>query len=576
MSTNAANRISLCALLAVALFVGSGFAQSNARLWGIVSDSSGAVVGGAEVVVHNQATGTEYSAKTNASGAYEMPALQVGTYKMQVRAAGMQTETITGFVLQVGETVRRDFSLTVGQTSTEVTVPAEAPVIDASTIQLGQVIDYKMTQEIPLNGRHFVDLSLLTPGTVTPPANGFLTAPLRGQGSFSFNTAGQREDTVNFMVNGINLNDIVQNQITFQPSINTVSEFTVDNSTYSAQYGRNSGAIVNIATRSGTNAFHGELFDWVRNETLDARNYFAQQRAPFKRNNFGAALGGPIEKDRAHFFLSYEALRQRQGITTNSLVLTAAQRNQVAATSDSAIKQLAALIPAANDPTGGFYVSSATAPVNLDQGTADVDVSLGTQDRLHGYLALQQDLRQEPTLQQNTLPGWGDTRHSRRQISTINEDHVFSPTLTNSVRFGYNRIHITFQPNRLLNSADFGINNGVNAAIGLAQIDVGGFALDFGGPATFPSGRGDTTVALSDTLSYLHGRHFWSVGGAAKSGELTTTTSRWTRQSFVLRTSRSLSATMPRRLPTWAPLRIGFSTRRMALLSRTISSGRPG
>ena len=110
-----------------------------------------------------------------------------------------------------------------------------------------------------MNGRHFVDLGLLIPGSVTPPQNGFLTAPLRGQGSFAINTAGNREDTVNFMVNGINLNDMVQNQITFQPSINTVSEFKVDNSTYSAEYGRNSGAIVNIATRSGSNAFHGEV-----------------------------------------------------------------------------------------------------------------------------------------------------------------------------------------------------------------------------------------------------------------------------------------------------------------------------
>ncbi len=516
MSSKIARRTLLCILFLVGFLVNSGFAQSNARLWGIVTDPSGAVLAGADVSVRNQATGAEYTAKTNEAGIYQVASLPVGTYRVQVAAHGMQSQTINDLLLQVGENVRRDVSLTVGAASTTISVSGEAPVVDASTIEVGQVIDSKTTQEIPLNGRHFVDLSLLTTGTVTPPANGFLTAPLRGQGSFSFVTAGQREDTVNFMINGINLNDIVQNQITFQPSINTVSEFKVDNSTYSAQYGRNSGSIVNIATRSGTNEFHGEVFDWLRNEKLDASNRFALKKAPFKRNNFGAAFGGPIKTDRAHFFLSYEGLRQRQGLNTDSLVLTSAQQLQVAATSDPTIKQLAAFIPAANDSTGSFFLSSATAPVNIDQGTADIDVSLTNSDRVHGYYALQQDLRQEPTLQGNTLPGWGDTRQSRRQIMTVNEDHIFSSSMTNSIRLGYNRIHITFQPNRLLNSANFGINNGINAAIGLAQIDVGGFALDFGGPSGFPQGRGDTTAVLSDTFNYLHGRHSWTIGGEVR------------------------------------------------------------
>src|SRR5205085_4653701 len=217
--------------------------------------------------------------------------------------------------------------------STEVvSVEATAPIIETTTMTVGQSIDQRTVQEIPLNGRHFVDLGLLIPGSVTPPQNGFLTAPLRGQGSFAINTAGNREDTVNFMVNGINLNDMVQNQITFQPSINTVSEFKVDNSTYSAEYGRNSGAIVNIATRSGSNAYHGELFEFLRNNAYDARNFFntkAAIQSPFKRNQFGANFGGPIIKDKTFFFLSYEGLRQRQGLTLNSQVLTDSQRQQV-------------------------------------------------------------------------------------------------------------------------------------------------------------------------------------------------------------------------------------------------------
>jgi hypothetical protein len=497
-------------------FASRAFAQSNSKLRGTVTDPSGAVVVGADVTVNNGATGLQYTAKTNSIGSYEMPSVPVGIYSIRVTASGMRPVAAKGLALDVGQTVERNFQLVLGASTTEVDVSGEAALVDTGSATLGQVIDQKTVQEIPLNGRHFVDLSLLTPGTVTPPANGFLTAPLRGQGSFAFNTAGQREDTVNFMINGINLNDIVQNQITFQPSINTVSEFKVDNSTYSAQYGRNSGAIVNIATRSGTNSFHGEMFEWLRNETLDAKNYFAVTKAPFKRNNFGAALGGPIKTNRAHFFLSYEGVRQRQGLTIDSPVLSDAQRAQALATGDAAIQKLVPLIQPANavDSKGNaIFLGSASAPVNIDQGTADVDVDLSKNDRLHGYLAIQQDLRQEPTLQGNTLPGWGDTRQSRRQIGTINEDHIFSNTLTNTIRLGYNRIHITFQPNQQLNAANFGIDSGVNASIGLPQIDVGGFALDFGGPSGFPQGRGDTTAVLSDTVNYLHGRHAFAIGG---------------------------------------------------------------
>src|SRR6516225_4186306 len=495
--------------------------QSTAVLKGTVTDALGAAIPHAKVVVKNQGTGVEWNTESDNVGSYLVPALPIGPYQISISATGFETAVFRNITLPPATTMTQNVEMKIGQVSEEVLVTVETPVIDASTITMGQVIDQKTTQELPLNGRHFVDLSLLTPGTVTPPQNGFLTAPLRGQGSFAFNTAGQREDTVNFLVNGINLSDMVQNQITFQPSINTVAEFKVDNSTYSSEYGRNSGAIVNIATRSGTNEFHGEFFDFLRNSAMDARNFFnptSVDQAPFKRNNFGAAAGGPIRRNRAHFFASYEALRQRQGLTINSLVLSPAQQAQAQASTDPAVKALAALIPASNATENGlpFLVSSALAPVNIDQGTGDIDVELTGKDRLHGYFALQQDLRQEPTLQGNTLPGWGDTRTSRRQIGTIGEDHVFGPSVTNSLRVGYNRIHIVFNPNQRLNSANFGINSGVNAAIGLAQIDIQGGALDFGGPSVFPQGRGDTSGIANDTLSWLKGRHSLAFGGEVR------------------------------------------------------------
>ncbi|MGC2697058.1 MAG: TonB-dependent receptor [Candidatus Angelobacter sp.] len=316
---------------------------------------------------------------------------------------------------------------------------------------------------------------------------------------------------------------MVQNQITFQPSINTVSEFKVDNSTYSAEYGRNSGAIVNIATRSGTNQYHGELFEFIRNHDLDARNFFNTRfitangvqtpnpQATFKRNNFGANFGGPIVKDKTFFFLSYEALRQRQGIPLSTAVLTDAQRAQVQAGGNPTSLQLLSLIPAAN--SGNNFVGSATAPVNIDQGTADISHNFSSNLRLHGYFAIQEDLRQEPTLQGDTLPNFGDTRQSRRQIATVNLDHTLSANTVNEVRLGFNRIHIVFSPNALQNPSSFGIQDGISTSAGLPFITIGTTSIAMGGPNGFPQGRGDTTGVLSDTLNYVRGRHSLKFGG---------------------------------------------------------------
>jgi Carboxypeptidase regulatory-like domain/TonB dependent receptor-like, beta-barrel len=506
-------RLLLLVFLAAGLSVET-WAQNTASIKGTVTDASGAAIAGAKVTVKNTNQGIERVTQTNADGYYEVPALPPGTYSVDVQQQGFEHAVANDVPLQVSRNSVQDFRLKIASTDTVVTVESTLPVVESTSISVGQVIDNKTVQDIPLNGRHFVDLALLIPGTVTPPQNGFLTAPLRGQGSFAFNSAGQREDTTNFMVNGINLSDEVQNQITFQPSVNTVQEFKVNNSTFSAEYGRNSGSIVNIATRNGTNDLHGEVFEYYRNNAMDARNFFntsPNPQAQFNRNNFGAAAGGPIKKDRAFFFASYEGLRQRQGITVNTLVPTDAERATV---TNANIAKLVALIPHVNSGTNRF-TGSISAPVNIDQGTGDLQFNLTQNDTLHGYLAIQQDLRQEPTLQGNNLPGWGDTRQARRQIMTVNETHVFGPRLTNEARLGYNRIHISFAPNALLDPSSFGIANGLSGPVGLPQISVNN-ALNIGGPAGFPQARGDTTAVFSDTLHYLRGRHSLAIGGEVR------------------------------------------------------------
>jgi outer membrane receptor protein involved in Fe transport len=497
-------------------FDGVAFAQSTGSIGGIVTDAVGAVIPNASVTIQSQGTGETHASRTDASGIYLVPALPVGTYRIEVKSPGMQTTLASGVELSVGSALRQDFSLQVGSAAETVEVSGAAPLIDSSTASLGSVVDRHTVQEIPLNGRHFIDLSLLTPGTVTPPVNGFLTAPLRGQGSFAFNSAGGREDSVNYMINGINLSDPNQNQITFQPTINTVDEFKIDNSTFSAEYGRNSGSVVNIATRSGENVWHGEAYEYVRNDFFDARNFSnpvgLQPQSQFVRNQFGGDGGGAIIKNKLFAFLSYEQLLQRQGVSLSGTVLTAAQRSQALATGSPAIQALLPLIPLANSGTDQF-AGSASAPVNIEQGTTNVSYLLNAAHRLNFYYAIQRDQRNEPpTTDGNSFPGGGDQRNGTRQLLTFNEDWTLSPTLTNEFRAGANRIHIVFAADNTDAAPAFGINSGVTAPIGLPQIMVAG-AFTFGGIAGFPQGRGDNVGTFSDTLSWVHGKHIIKFGG---------------------------------------------------------------
>ncbi len=510
------HRLTIVGMFALLLFRSdSAPAQSTSAIQGTITDTSGSVIPKAKVTARNAGTAEERTATTDNTGTYVIPALAPGTWRVQAQAAGMQTVTAGNLAVEVDRTVVQNLTMGVAGATEVVQITAQAPVVEDTTMTVGEVVNYRTVQEIPLNGRHFVDLGVLIPGSVTPPANGFLTAPLRGQGSASFNTAGQREDTVNFMINGINLNDMTNGQITFQPTISTVQEFKVDNSTYSAEYGRNSGAIVNIATRSGTNEFHGEAFEFVRNDYFDARNYFNRkgvQQSPFKRNQFGGDVGGPIRRNKTFFFLSYEGLRQRQGLTINQTVLSDAQRAQAAVIGNPTVLKLLPLIPQANS-SGNKFVGSATAPVNIEQGTANISHEFSSSDRVNGYFVLQHDIRQEPTLQANNIPGFGDTRESRRQIFTLNETHVFTPTMVNEARLGYNRIHIVFTPNAQYNPVDFGINDSVTTSIGLPQVSFRDIGLNFGGPSGFPQGRGVYTAVFSDSLNYLRGKNSFKFGG---------------------------------------------------------------
>ena len=513
-------RVFLGLFFFVVLFAGLGsaaLAQTTASIKGTVTDASGAAVSGAKVTVKSTGLGIERTATTNTNGDYEFAALPPGSYSVQVEMQGFQSQRAPSVILEVSQNSVQNFGLKVASASIVVTVESTQAVVESTTMTVGQVIDKNVVQEIPLNGRHFVDLALLVPGTVTPPQNGFLTAPLRGQGSFAFNSAGGREDAVNFMINGINLNDMVQNQVTFQPTINTVSEFKIDNSTYSAEFGRNSGSIVNIATRSGSDQFHGEAYDYLRNNYFDARNFFnptSNPQSALKRNQFGADFGGPLIRGKTFFFLSYEGLRQRQGLTTTSNVLTAAERSQIQSSGSPSAQGLLQFIPAANGTINGgpAFFGSASANVNIDQGTVDISHNFSDADRIHGYYANQHDKRLEPT-QGADIPGFGDTRVGVRQVFTLGETHVFNPLWINEFHLGANRLHITFTPNNSTDPSTVGLGGvlGPNMTL-IPVIRIQDKGLLFGAERNFPQGRGDTTVAVGDTLNYIHGAHSLKFG----------------------------------------------------------------
>jgi Carboxypeptidase regulatory-like domain/TonB dependent receptor len=490
--------------------------QSSAVLQGRVVDQNGSVVPHTRISARNTATNLERLGETDGDGNYQIAALPVGNYRVEVKAGGFKTEIVERLSVEVARIVVQDFRLEVGAVTQTINVTTDVPLLESATISVGQIINERTVQQIPLNGRYFMDLGLLVPGSVTPPQNGFGTFPIRGSGAFAINTAGNREETVNYMINGITLNTLSFGSINFQPSISTVQEFKIDNSTFSAEYGQTSGAVVNIATRSGGNAFHGELFEFFRNDALDARNFFefnSSKPAPFKRNQFGGSLGGPIVKQKTFFFFAYEGLRQRQGLNLNSLVLSGAERMSA---TDPVIAKLIQLIPVANfvDSSGTpRFISSATAPVNTDHWTIDISHNLSKKDQLHGYYAAQRRKFTEPGRAGTTLPGFGVSHHSLRQVFTLNETHIFSPDLINEARFGFNRLFGVDTPKAQLNPADFGILNGINQPIGLPQINVAGAGLILGGPAANPSGRGDTFLVVADTLTYLRGRHSLKIGG---------------------------------------------------------------
>ena len=319
----------LLALVAAVLFSSSAFADVTASVRGTVTDLSGAVVAGANVSLLNASNGFSRKAVTSSTGTYEFLEVPVGDgYVVQSEAAGFGKEEQTGIRLTVNQSLRIDFQLKPGATTEEVSVKAGTAQVETSVTQLGDVIEDQKIQALPLNGRSYLDLLGLQPGVAPVSAVSAVAGQTPGAGNVSVN--GGRENANGFLVNGGSVEDTNSNSANIIPVLDSLQEFRVLTNGFDAEYGHFSGALVNVITKSGTNSLHGTAFEFLRNNALDARNYFdpAGPVGAFHRNQFGGVLGGPILKDRLFFFGDYQGTRESRAYTTPSaMVPTVAERS---------------------------------------------------------------------------------------------------------------------------------------------------------------------------------------------------------------------------------------------------------
>ncbi len=307
---------------------------TTADVVGTITDNTGAVLPKAKVTVTNLGTNNTRTVTADASGEYVINLLPVGRYTVRVEAAGFKTFTVNELTLVAGDRTRVDAKMEVGQTSETVNITAEASVLQTDTSTVGTAITGKLVQELPLNGRNYIQLALLAPGVSPGPANGLATGtrPDDRRLNSSYSANGQDPVVNNNMIDGMDNNERVIGTIGVRPSIDAIQEFIVQTNLYSAEISRTSGGVVNILTKSGTNDFHGSLFEFLRNDKFDANgnyNFTGGATLPkqkFRQNQFGGSIGGPIRKDRTFFFGDYEALRIRQGLAITATIPTAKQR----------------------------------------------------------------------------------------------------------------------------------------------------------------------------------------------------------------------------------------------------------
>jgi hypothetical protein len=498
---------------------------AGARIAGTVTDSTGAVIAGAQVTIKNTATNLTRELATNKSGFYSAPNLSPGFYRVTALAKGFKSEAVIGLTLTVGADIEVNLTMAIGTASENVQVQGAAPTVETNDATLGALVNGQTIRELPLNARDWTQLAALEPGvaqirTQTTPAD-FLIRGNRGLGT-QMTVSGGRQQQNNYRIDGVSINDYSNggpgSALGIDLGVDAIQEFSVVTANAQADYGKTSGGVINAVTRQGTNTLHGSAYEFLRNSALDARNYFDPATIPpFRRNQFGAALGGPLKKDRTFFFGDYEGLRQDQSVTQLAVVPTQAARNgQLVAgtvTVSPLVEPYLALypLPASNikGDTGTF--TSITQQIgNENFFTTRIDHNFSTTDLVHATYMFDDSTLTSPDLFQTVVSG----TLARRQLVTAEYTKTLTPALLNSFRVGSSRVSAdVIKPIKLLLPFAGDPSNGFVPGIPVGFIGVTGISNYTGGPGAGGEVKyGFNSIQVYDDLFWTKGMHSFKLG----------------------------------------------------------------
>jgi Carboxypeptidase regulatory-like domain/TonB dependent receptor-like, beta-barrel/TonB-dependent Receptor Plug Domain len=511
---------------------------SGGTLSGTITDPSGAAVPNAQVEIKNSATGITRTVVTNSDGLYSAANLLPGNYEITISATGFNTEIKKGITINVGSQPVFNLALQIGTVANSVEVTTEAPIVQLTSSDISATVSASTVRELPLNGRSWTDLAALQPGVDTIHTQpDFSTGSDRGNRGFGqqLTISGARPQQNNYRLDGISLNDYANGApgsvLGGNLGVDAIQEFSVLTSNYSAEYGKTSGGVVNAITRSGTNAFHGSAYEFLRNSALDARNYFedpTQPKAPFRRNQFGGTLGGPILKDRTFFFVDYEGNRQSKGIANVNTVPSPTARQGIlyctsddvsngvpgctsttsthTVTVDPAVQKYLALYPTSPDCGADTcqVVFSAQQVVTENFFTTRIDHKFSDKDSVFGTYLFDKSPYNSPDSMGNVQL----ESQSSRQIVAVEETHTFTPTFVNAVRFGYNHEFVNNDSSfTALNPTAADTSLGAFAGRNAAVVNVNGVI------SQMPGGVGGLPTYLYGWNSFqVYDDAFWTKG----------------------------------------------------------------
>lgn len=564
-------------VIVLLLVLRCGAQTTTADLVGSILDSSGAAVPGATIVATNVATNVEHRTVSEKNGEYRLGQLPPGDYTLSVEATGFSKLVQTGIALQVNQQSHLDLSLRVGATSETVEVTGHPPLLETETSTVGTVVGQKLVNELPLNGRNFVQLATLGPGVtgVGTSATGTIQGGGRPDDKRAGNeifSNGNREGDNNFLIDGTDDNERLTLSLVLRPGVESVREFKIQTSNYSADVGRNSGAVINVVTKSGTNQFHGSLFEYIRNSAVDARSYFNRPPSAFpsfKQNQFGGSIGGPVRipklyngKDRTFFFADYEGFRNSTQAFILGTVPTLAMRNgdfsqvkpifdPVSTTSVGgvitrtpfpnnfipvgrrdpiSVKMINAYPQPTSSAITNNYASSQLQTNNYDQGDIRIDETISDKDSIFGRYSIQKTVNVAPsTYPLTTIAGvstpvhlsdegsFAGTSSSPTQHFTADYTRILTPNIVNDFRVGFNRYRLDYVPVDFVAGAGLGNQLGIlNSNVTPREQNLPIFSpanyLGVGQTRSLPLYRRENTFQELDNVVWSHGTHTLKFG----------------------------------------------------------------